>query len=380
MRFETKAIRLGHEPDPKTRAVIPPIHLGVTYQFNEVGIEPEFDYSRANNPTRALLERTLAGLENTRFGVCFASGMAATDGILSPLLPGDEVVAARNIYGGTWRLFESVYRPRGVNIVYVDGDDPADWKKAITGKTRMLWLETPTNPQLQIFDISAFAAIAHEAGLPLVVDNTFASPYFQRPAEFGADIVLQSTTKFLSGHHDVMGGAVMTNSEEWYEKLRFYQNTAGGVPSSFDCYLIQRGLKTLALRMRQHNETAQAVAEFLSDHPAVEKTLYPGLPDSPGHELAKRQMSGFGGMVTAFLKGTERDVKNFTERLRIFHFAESLGGAESLMCHPTTMSHAVLTEEERRAAGITYQMIRASVGLEHPEDLMEDLRQALQNN
>lgn len=379
MKFETKAIRLAHEPDPKNRAVITAVHLGTTFQFAEMGEQPTFDYSRSNNPTRATLERTIAGLENAEHGICFASGMAAVDAVLSPLVAGDEVIAARNLYGGTPRLFESFYVPRGIKFIYIDGDDPAAYQKAVTPKTKMIWIETPTNPQLQLLDIVSIARVSREAGVPLVVDNTFASPFFQRPIDLGADIVLHSTSKYIAGHHDVIGGAVVTSDADWHEKVRFFQNTAGAVPSAFDCYLVQRGIKTLGLRMRQHEASSLAIARFLQKHPLVESVVYPGLPEHPQHGLAKSQMSGFGGMVTFVLKGTEEQVKAFCMAVRIFHFAESLGGAESLICHPTTMSHAVLSEEERLAAGITYQMLRLSVGLEHEDDLMEDLDQALKN-
>jgi cystathionine gamma-lyase len=379
VKFETKAIRLAHEPDPKHRAVISPLHLGTTFQFAHLGDEPQFDYSRSNNPTRDALERTLAGLEGGTYGVAFASGMAACDGVLATLKPGDQVVSARQLYGGMPRLFEEYYRPRGVDIRYVDQiDDPSAFTEAITGKTRMIWVETPTNPQLQLIDIAAVGEIAKQHQIPLVVDNTFASPYFQQPLELGADIVVHSTTKYIAGHHDVLGGAVITSNEKWYEKVRHYQNTAGAVPSSFDCYMISRGLKTLALRMRQHEASAFAIVKFLKNHPAVESVIYPGLEDHPQHELAKKQMSGFGGMVSVFLKADLEQIECFCLSFKIFHFAESLGGAESLICHPTTMSHAVLTEEERLAAGVTPQMIRISVGLEHEDDLIEDLENALQ--
>lgn len=378
MKFQTKAIHLAFSHDPKTEAVISPIHISTAYRFTGLEKNTGYDYSRSNNPTRTTLERTLAGIESAEFGTAFASGMAATDAILSVLLPGDEVVAARNLYGGTPRLFESFYRPRGINFIYIDGGDPATYRAAITGKTKFVWIETPTNPQLQILDIAAIAEVSRKAGVPLVVDNTFASPFLQRPIELGADIVLHSTTKYIAGHHDVIGGAVVTNSSEFHEKMRFFQNTAGAVPSPFDCYQVQRGIKTLGLRMRQHNENALALAQFLRLQPGVESVIYPGLEDHPQHQLAARQMHGFGGMVTFNLRGGLEEVRRFCGALKIFHFAESLGGTESLICHPTTMSHAVLSEEERLAAGITPQMIRVSTGLEDAEDLVDDLSQALE--
>lgn len=377
MKFETKAIRLAHTPDSTTNAVITPIHLGTTFQFSEVNKNTGYDYGRSINPTRVALERVLAGLEGAEFGIAYASGMAATDALLSVLVPGDEIVAARNLYGGTLRLFESIYTPRQVKFIYVDGGEAADFRAAITSNTRIVWLETPTNPQLQIIDIRAISAVCREKGVPLIVDNTFASPFFQRPLELGADVVLHSTTKYIAGHHDVIGGAVLTSDAKWHEKMRFFQNTAGAVPGPFDCYLTIRGLKTLAIRMRQHESNALAIARFLKSHPFVKDTIYPGLPDHPQHELARRQMDGFGGMVTFIVQGGTEHVNAFATSLKVFHFAESLGGAESLICHPSTMSHAVLTDEERARAGITPAMIRISVGIEHPDDLIADLAQAL---
>lgn len=377
MKFETRAIREAHSPDPTTRAVITPIHVGTTFQFTEVGVNTGFDYSRSANPTRAALERVLASLEGGRHGIAFASGMAATDAVLSVLLPGENIVAAKNLYGGTLRLFESIYTPRQVQFRYVGGDSMEEFIGAIDKKTRMVWLETPTNPQLQIIDIRAVSEICRELKIPLVVDNTFASPYFQQPLGLGADVVLHSTTKYIAGHHDVIGGAVVTSDPWWHEKMLFFQNTAGAVPSAFDCYLTLRGLKTLALRMKAHQENALAVAEYLQRHPKVTSVLYPGLPDFPQHELAKKQMSGFGGMVTFSLDLSEAQLNAMAASLKVFHFAESLGGTESLICHPTTMSHAVLTDEERASAGIIPGMLRLSIGLEHHEDLIEDLDQAL---
>ncbi len=377
MKFETKAIRLGHTPDPKSRAVIPPIHQGTTFQFTAVGENTGYEYSRTSNPTRVLLEECLAGLEGGEFGIAFGSGMAATDAVLAMLKPGDEVVSARNLYGGTLRLFESIYTPRNVKFVYIDGGGPEAWRAAVTKRTKMLWLETPTNPQLQVFDIAAIAEVAHQAGVPLLVDNTFASPYIQRPLALGADIVLHSTSKYINGHNDVIGGAVITSDPQVEEAVRFFQNTAGAVPGPWDCYLTLRGIKTLALRMRQHNANALAVARFLEGHEMVDHVYYPGLEGHPQHELAKRQMDGSGGMVTFHLAGGLEQVNAFVGALSVFHFAESLGGAESLVCHPASMSHAVLSDEERAHAGIRENMIRLSVGLEHVDDLIADLEQAL---
>ena len=377
MRFETKAIRLAHFPDPKTNAVISPLHLSTTYQFDEVGKNTGYDYGRSINPTRIAMERVIAGLEDGENCISFGSGMAATDALLSVLVPGDEVISARNLYGGTIRLFESIYIPRGVKFVYVDGTAPEDFAKVVTAKTRMIWLETPTNPQLQIFDIAKFADLAKSKGTSLIVDNTFASPYFQRPLALGADVVLHSTTKYIAGHHDVIGGALVTSNAWWNEKMRFFQNTAGAVPGPFDCYMTTRGLKTLAVRMRAHEANAMALARHLESHPFVKEVLYPGLPNHPQHDLAKRQMDGFGGMLSFNIIGGQNAVNELAKALRVFHFAESLGGTESLICHPTTMSHAVMTEEDRQRAGITEAMIRVSVGIEHPDDLIEDIDRAL---
>jgi cystathionine beta-lyase/cystathionine gamma-synthase len=377
VHFETKAIRLAHIPGSTHNPVITPLYLGTMFQFTGIGTNDGFDYSRSSNPTRTALERVLAGLEGGNHAVAYASGMAATDAVLAHLVPGDEVVAARNLYGGTLRLFDSMYRPRQVRFNYVEGRSLDEFAAAITPRTRLLWIETPTNPQLQIFDIRAMADLAHAHNIHLVVDNTFASPYFQQPLALGADIVLHSTTKYIAGHHDVIGGGVITNNPAIDEKLRFFQNTAGAVPSPFDCYLTLRGAKTLALRMRQHEANAFAIARFLKDHPFVENVIYPGLEDFPQHALAKSQMTGFGGMLSFDLKGGIPACAAFAKALTIFHFAESLGGTESLICHPTTMSHAVLTEEERLAAGITPRMMRLSTGIEHGDDLIADLARAL---
>jgi cystathionine beta-lyase/cystathionine gamma-synthase len=323
------------------------------------------------------LETTLAGLESAKHAVSFSSGMAATDAIVSGLVPGDHVLAACNLYGGTLRLFESFYVPRGVTFSYIKGESAAEFAAAIKPNTKFVWIETPTNPQLQIIDIAAVAEVARKAGVPVVVDNTFASPFFQRPLELGATIILHSTTKYISGHNDVIGGAVITDDDAFAEKMRFFQNTVGAVPSPFDCYLTMRGIKTLALRMRQHASNALAVASYLASHPFVSKVYYPGLPNDPHHALASRQMQGFGGMVSCDIRGGREEVNRFAKALKIWHFAESLGGTESLVCHPETMSHAVLSDEQRAEAGITPAMLRFSVGIEHPEDLIEDLRVAL---
>lgn len=379
MKFETRAIRVGQPVDTATGAVIMPIYQSTTYAFRGVG-EPAssgFEYSRTGNPTRTALQACLASLEEAKHCVAFSSGMAACEAVLSMLRPGDNVIAVANIYGGTIRLFDMVWKDRGVTFTYVDGKRPEAFAAAITPATKMIWIETPTNPNLELTDIAAVSDLARKRGVPVVVDNTFLSPYFQQPLTLGADIVLHSTTKYIGGHSDVIGGAVATNSAEFNEKLLFHQNTIGAVPSAFDCYLALRGVKTLAVRMRQHAANAQAIAEFLAGHPAVETVRYPGLPTHPQRELVARQMKGCGGMVTFELRGGRPALERFVSRLRCFFYSESLGGVESLVCHPQTMSHAVLTEEQRLAMGVTPQTARLSIGIEHIDDLLGNLKEAL---
>jgi cystathionine beta-lyase/cystathionine gamma-synthase len=378
MRFSTKAIRVGQQPDGATGSIIVPVYQTVNYVFDNVGAPRGYEYSRTSNPTRTALEQCLASLEEARFGMAFGSGMAAVDGVLSVLRPGDHVVSARSIYGGTYRLFEEVYAPRGISFTYVDGTQVEEFAKAFQPETKLVWIETPANPLLQLVDVRAVAELTKRHGAKLVADNTFASPYFQRPLSQGADIVLHSTTKYVSGHSDVIGGAVLTNDEGLHEAISFYQNTAGAVPAPWDCWLSLRGLKTLAVRMRQHEANAQALAEHLSQHPKVQETIYPGLSSHPQHDLAKRQMDGFGAIVAFRLNGGHERIEPFVKALKIFLFAESLGGVESLVCHPATMSHAVLTPEERQGFGITDGTIRLSVGIEDVEDLIDDLDRALQ--
>jgi len=378
MRFSTKAIRVGQQPDSTTGSIIVPVYQAVNYVFEDVGRPRGYEYSRTANPTRTAFEECLASLEEARFGTAFGSGMAAVDGVLSLPRPGDHVVSARHIYGGTSRLFEGVYRPRGLDFTYVDGTRPEAFAEALRPNTQLIWIETPANPLLQLVDVGAVAEIARGHGAKLVADNTFASPYFQRPLTQGAAIVVHSTTKYISGHSDVIGGAGLTSDESLHERIRFYQNAAGAVPGPWDCWLSLRGLKTLAVRMRQHAANAQAVAEYLSGHPKAQDILYPGLPSYPQHDLARRQMDGFGAIVSFRLKGGAAEVSRFIKTLKIFLFAESLGGVESLVCHPATMSHAGLTEQEREQAGITGQTIRLSVGIEDTEDLIEDLDRALE--
>ena len=377
MRFSTKAIRVGQQPDPTRGSVIVPVHQTVNFVFDDIGQPKGYEYSRSENPTRTALEECLASLEEARFGMAFGSGMAAVDGVLSVLRPGDHVVSVQHLYGGTFRLFEKVYVPRGIRFTYVDGTRTEAFAEAVQSNTKLIWIETPANPLLQLVDVRGVAAIAREHGVKLVADNTFSSPYFQRPLSQGANVVVHSTTKYISGHSDVIGGAVLTSDESLHESIRFYQNTAGAVPGPWDCWLSLRGLKTLAVRMRQHEANAQAIADYLNGHPKVQETIYPGLPGHPQHELAKQQMDGFGAMISFRLKGGTDQVGRFVKALDVFLFAESLGGVESLVCHPATMSHAVLTAEERQAFGITDGTVRLSIGIEDVQDLIDDLNGAL---
>lgn len=377
MKFSTLSIHAGQEPDSATGAIVTPIYQTVNFAFKGIEEPSAYEYSRVSNPTRAALETCLAALEKAAGGLAFASGMAATDAVLSILRPGDHIVSAAQIYGGTYRIFETIYRPRGIEISYVDGTDANNFKPAITDKTKIVWIESPTNPLLELVDIRAVAAISRAAGAHLVVDNTFATPYFQRPLELGADVVMHSMTKYIGGHSDVLGGAVLTSDLELLKAFRFYQKAAGGVLGPFDSWLALRGIKTLAVRMRQHEANAMAIAEFLKGHPRVRRVIYPGLADHPQHALARAQMSGFGAMVSFEIDGGRAEADAFVRKLKLFAFAESLGGVESLACHPATMSHAGMPSEEREKAGITEGLIRLSVGIEDGEDLRDDLARAL---
>ena len=377
MKFSTKAIHAGQEPDPTSGAIMTPIYQTSTYAQTGIGEHKGFEYARTANPTRSALEACIAALENGTHGLSFASGMAAESAVLSLLSAGDHMISCDDLYGGSYRIFERIMRRYNVETSYVTAGNVADYEKAIRPNTKLIWLETPTNPLLRLVDIRAVAEVAHRHNLLLVVDNTFSSPYFQQPLELGADIVLHSTTKYINGHSDVIGGAVVTSNEEVYEALKFHQNAAGAVPGPFDVWLTMRGIKTLAVRMRQHEENAYAVARFLMEHKCVEKVYYPGLPSHPDHELAKRQMSGFGGMVSFQFKGTLADVEQVVRRFKVFTFAESLGGVESLVCHPATMTHGSIPKDIREARGLGDTLLRLSVGIEDIEDIMSDLEQAL---
>jgi len=377
MEFATRAIHAGQDADPTTGATITPIYQTSTYTQEGIGEHKGFEYSRSSNPTRTALETCLASLEEARYGLAFASGLAAEQCILSLLRPGDHIVAGDDLYGGTYRLFERVARPMGIEITYVPARDTAAYAAAISDKTKYIWAETPTNPLLTLVDIAALAKIAHAKDVKLVVDNTFASPYNQQPLKLGADVVFHSTTKYLNGHSDVIGGALMTSDDELFAQYKFYQNAAGGVPGAFDSWLVLRGVKTLAVRMRQHEENAMAVAHFLSEHPKVRIVYYPGLESHPDHALAKCQMRGFGGMVSFDMKGGLPAVKRAVKKLHLFALAESLGGIESLCCHPATMTHASIPTQIREARGVTDSLLRLSVGIEDAQDLIADLKAAL---
>ncbi|MEZ0470910.1 cystathionine gamma-synthase [Luteimonas salinilitoris] len=375
----TKAIHAGQSPDPSTGAVMPPIYATSTYAQRSPGEHQGFEYSRSHNPTRFAYERCVAGLEGGSRGYAFASGMAATSTVLELLDSGSHVIAMDDVYGGTYRLFERVRRrSAGLDFSWMDLNDAAAFEAAIRPETRMVWIETPTNPLLKLVDIARIAEIARKRGLIVVVDNTFCSPILQRPLALGAHLVLHSATKYLNGHSDVVGGMVVVGDDaELAEQLTFLQNSVGAVQGPFDSFLALRGLKTLHLRMKAHCENAQALAEFLESHPAIEKVIYPGLASHPQHALAKRQMDGFGGMVSIWLKGGFEAAKRFCERTELFTLAESLGGVESLVNHPAVMTHASVPEERRERMGLSAGLVRLSVGVEESTDLELDLECAL---
>jgi cystathionine gamma-lyase len=374
--FATLAIHAGQDADPATGATVVPIYATSTYTQEAPGRHKGYEYSRSGNPTRTALETCLAALEGGERGLAFASGLAATTAVLSLLKPGDEVVAAADLYGGTYRLLEKVFRPWGLVTRYTDDPSPAGFARLITGATRLVWIETPTNPLLQLVDIAAVAEVAHRGKALLAVDNTFASPYLQQPLRLGADLIVHSTTKYLGGHSDVVGGAVI-GSRELLQPIAFYQNAAGGVPGPFDAWLTLRGLKTLAVRMERHCANARRLAPWLTEQPQVERVFYPGLPGHPGHDLARRQMKDFGGMISVRLRGGKEGAQRFMTRTKLFSLAESLGGVESLVCHPATMTHASIPADIRQARGVDDGLVRLSVGIEDVDDLQEDLRRAL---
>lgn len=385
MRFETKAIHVGEEPNLKEGGsgdVVVPIHLSSTFARREVD-KPTggYEYSRSGNPTRNALEKRLAALENARFGLAFSSGLAAETVLCMTLLKsGDHVIAFDDLYGGTKRLFNTIFnRNFNIQFSYVDARETENIKREIRENTRLIWLETPTNPLMRLCDLKGISGIARENGILTVVDNTFMSPYFQRPLDFGIDIVVHSTTKYLNGHSDSVGGAVMVSNEEMYGSLKFNQNAIGAIMSPFDSYMVLRGIKTLAVRMERHNKNAVEIARYLGEHPKVKRIYYPGLESHPQHELAMRQMTGFGGMISFEIDGGLKEARRFLEGLTIFSLAESLGGVESLIEHPALMTHASIPREEREKVGITDSLIRVSVGIEDVKDLIEDMDKAFKN-
>jgi len=380
MRFETLAIHAGERPDAAFGAISVPIYQTSTFVFEDVGKTRGYDYSRSANPTRKVLEDTIARLEGGKAGFAFATGMAAEATVIHLLKAGDHVISGDDVYGGTYRLFQNVMRDFGLEFTFLRMDDREKIERAIKPNTRMLWLETPSNPLLNITDIEMVVDIAKQYNLMTVIDNTFATPYFLRPIEYGVDLIVHSTTKYLNGHCDVVGGAVVTTTDELTERVQFLLNAMGACASPFDCWLVLRGIQTLPVRMRQHELSAIAVANYLQGPPAVKKVLYPGLESHPGHEVAKRQMKGFGGVVSFELKKGLDAVNSFLKRIKVFSLAESLGGVSSLAEHPATMSHASMPRDYREKIGITDELIRLSVGLENIDDLIDDLRQALERS
>ncbi len=376
MRFATKAIHAGQEPDPSTGAIMTPIYQTSTYVQAEPGKHKGYEYARTGNPTRTALEANLAALEGGRFGVALASGCAAANTVLNLLGSGDHVVAGDDLYGGTFRLFTKVYERYGLSFTFVDSTTTAAVEAAMRKETKLVWLETPSNPLLRITDLAAVAALAKKRGAWCVADNTFATPYLQRPLELGCDMVVHSTTKYLGGHSDVVGGAIVLNDEAAYQQLKFHQNAVGAVPGPMDCWLVLRGTKTLAVRMERHCQNAEKIARWLERHPQVAYVYYPGLSVHRGHEIARRQMSAFGGMISFELKATLAQSVRCVSSTRLFALAESLGGVESLIEHPASMTHASIPREIRAKSGLTDGLIRLSVGIEDVEDLIEDLEQA----
>jgi cystathionine beta-lyase/cystathionine gamma-synthase len=383
MKFGTKAIHAGVEPDPTTGAIMTPIYQTSTYVQESPGRHKGYEYARTQNPTRTVLQNNLAALENGKHGICYSSGLGATDAILKLFRPGDEIIASNDLYGGTYRIMVRVFQEFGLKFKFVDLSDSAKLEAAVTsaessGRTKMVWIETPTNPLLRLVDIEAIAAITKSQGIQLVVDNTFASPYLQNPLDLGADMVLHSVTKYLGGHSDTVMGAIILNDDETAQRLTFIQNACGAVPGPQDCFLVLRGIKTLHVRMERHCENAQKVAQYLQQHPKVSQVHYPGLESHPGHALAKRQMRGFGGMLSFELTGDSMpEAIRVMESLEVFSLAESLGGVESLCTHPASMTHASIPKEEREKNGLKDTLIRLSVGIEDVDDLIGDLAQAI---
>ena len=377
MKFETKAIHAGQEHDPTTGAVIVPVYMTSTFAQESPGKHKGYEYSRTKNPTRSALEKCAAALENGRYGLAFASGMAAINNVLGLLKTGDHLICTDDMYGGTFRLLDKVYKDFGLDFSLVDTTSPANIESAIRPNTRLVWIESPSNPLLRLTDLEAVARIGRERGIITAIDNTFATPYFQRPLEFGIDIVVHSTTKYLGGHSDVVGGLVITSNDEHFKRLRFCQNAVGGVCGPMDAWLVLRGIKTLAVRMKEHAANAIEVARFLESHPRVARVFFPWSPSHPQHALARKQMSGMCGMVSFEIKGGLEDARRVLESVKIFTLAESLGGVESLIEHPASMTHSHIPAEIRKKTGISDSLVRLSVGIENVEDLLADLSAAL---
>jgi cystathionine gamma-lyase len=378
MKFATKAIHAGQEPDPSTGAVMTPIYQTSTYWQKSPGEHQGFEYSRGTNPTRKALEGCLAALENAKFGLAFSSGMGATDAVMKLLLPGDEVITGNDLYGGSYRMFTKIFANYGIKFHFLDLSNPEIIREYTNANTKLIWIETPTNPTMQIVDIAAVTKIGKEKGLLTVVDNTFASPYLQNPIDLGADIVMHSVTKYIGGHSDVVMGALMLNDEDLYKRLWFIYNSCGATPGPMDSFLVLRGIKTLHLRMKAHCENGRIIAEFLKTHPKVDKIYWPGFTDHPNYEVAKKQMRDFGGMISITLKGADlKETFRIASSFKVFSLAESLGGVESLINHPVTMTHASIPKEAREAVGVVDNLLRLSVGVEDVDDLLDDLKRAL---
>lgn len=377
LKFGTKAIHAGMEPDPSTGAIMTPIFQTSTFVQESPGVNKGFGYARGKNPTRVALESNIAALENAKHAICFSSGMGATDAVIKLLQPGDEVITGNDLYGGSYRMFTKIYEPFGIKFHFIDLTNPDNINNYINEKTKLLWVETPTNPTMQIIDIAACSKIAKAKNILFAVDNTFASPYLQNPMDFGADIVMHSVTKYLGGHSDVVMGALCVNDDKLYDRLYFILNSCGANPGPMDSFLVIRGIKTLHLRMERHCENGKEIAHYLKSHPKVVKVYWPGFEDHPNHDIAKKQMRGFGGMISFVYKGTKEETFKMASSFKVFSLAESLGGVESLVNHPATMTHGAIPKEEREKVGVVDSLIRLSVGVEDIEDLLADLKQAL---
>ena len=378
MKFDTKVVRAGILPDPSTGAIVPPIYQSATYVLEEVGKDKGYDYTRASNPTREVLENNLAALDGGKYGICYASGMAAVDSMMKLFTSGDHIICSDDVYGGVSRLYNNLLVNYDLSFTYVNSSNPQEVEEAIQKNTKLIWIETPTNPLLKVTDLDAVGKIAKKHGILYGVDSTFSTPALLRPLEYGADITMHSTTKYLSGHNQIIGGVLITNNEELSEKFKFIQKTVGAVPSPFDCWLTLLGIKTLSLRMNRHCENAQAIGEFLESHPKVERVTYPGLPSHPQHDIAKEQMDGYSGMISMELKGGIPSGIALMNNLELCSLAERLGAVETMITHPATMTHADVPKEERLARGLTDGLVRLSVGIEDKDDIIADLNQALE--